>query len=76
MAEQDAAQRARQVGDQVESKVNELADAGAAQADALADQANQQLDAAQASAQDLAASAQSQAVRPGPAQRTSAGQIR
>lgn len=61
MAEQDAAERARQVGDQVESKVNELAEAGAAQADALADQANQQLDAAQAGAQDLAASAQSQA---------------
>jgi hypothetical protein len=61
MTEQDAAARAREVGDQVETQVNEVADAGAAQADALAGQAEQQLDAAQESAQDLAATGEGMA---------------
>jgi len=54
MTEQDAAQRAREVGEQAETQLKQLADASAAQAKA-------QLDAAQASSEDLAASAQDMA---------------
>ena len=61
MAWQDAEQRAREVGEQAEEEVSQLADAGAAHAAELADQAAEQLDSAQKSAQDTAASAQDEA---------------
>ena len=54
MADQGAAQRAQQVGEQAEAQLNRMADAGAAQADALAGQAEQRLDAAHERAQGKA----------------------